>query len=135
MFLRRDAEATRGAEGGPGAGPGCQHCGAGETAGWAAVSELERAVSLSSKSLRGSHRGGLTAAVWESGCSLQEGRGGPLQGRVLTRLRLSGSWGPGAGAPGTVGGVWGTYGSAPLSPVSHGHHLSLFTGSKAAGLG
>lgn len=65
MFLRRDAEATRGAEGGPGAGPGCQHCGAGETAGWAAVSELERAVSLSSKSLRGSHRGGLTAAVWE----------------------------------------------------------------------
>ena len=75
MFLRRDAEATRGAEGGPGAGPGCQHCRAGETAGWAAVSELERAVSLSSKSLRGSHRGGLTAAVWESGCSLQEGRG------------------------------------------------------------
>ena len=64
-----------------------------------------------------------------------EGRGGPLQGRVLTRLRLSGSWGPGAGAPGTVGGVCGTYGSAPLSPVSHGHHLSLFTGSKAAGLG
>ena len=88
----------------------------------------------------GGKQGGWGEEGWEEGGGGREGEGRGGEGRatpggVLTRLRPSGSWGLGARAPCTVGGVWGTSGSAPLSPVSHGHHLSLFTGSKAAGLG